>query len=81
MQVFGDGKGKMVHLFSRDYICYKLLNFMEHNLASFLKKNKGDFLKFKEQLNVNFLYYSSSTLNNNCVNFLDSLIANNILRS
>ena len=76
-----DLKDLTVHLFSRDDICYKLFNFMEHHLASFLKKNKGDFLKFKEQPNANFLYYSSSTLNKNCVNVLDSLIANNILGS
>ena len=45
----------------------------------FLKK-KGDFLKFKEQP-MQISYYNSSTLNKNCVNVLDSLIANNILGS
>ena len=32
-----------VHLFSRDDICYKLLDFMEDHLASFLKKTKEIF--------------------------------------
>jgi hypothetical protein len=76
-----DLKDLTAHIFSRDDICYKLLNFIEDHLASFLKKNKGDFLKFKEQPNANFLYYNSSTLNKNYVNVLDSLITNNILGS
>tara|TARA_Y100000991_G_scaffold170589_1_gene132320 strand:- start:2159 stop:2476 length:318 start_codon:yes stop_codon:yes gene_type:complete len=76
-----DLKDLTVHLCSRDYICSKLLNFMEYHLVSFLKKNKVDFLKFKEKFNANFLYYSSSALNKNCVNDLDSLIAINILGS
>ena len=76
-----DLKDLTVHLFSRDYIYSKLLNFIEYHLVSFLNKNKVDFLKFKEKFNANFLYYSSSTINKNCVNVLDSLIANNILGS
>ena len=70
-----------VYLFSRENIFYKLFNSIENQLA-IIKKNKGDFLKFKNQTNAFFFYFRSSTLNKkNCVNFLDSFFTNNVLTS
>lgn len=76
-----DFKDLTVYLFSGENIFYKLLNFIENQLAIFIKKNKGDFLKFKNQTNAIFFYFGSSTLNKNCVNFLDSFFTSNILTS
>ena len=74
-------KEEIIYLFSRYYESNNLLDFKEDHFARFFKQNNEVFLKFKEQPNLNFLFNSPSTLNKNWLNLLDSLIANNILRS
>ena len=74
-------KEEIIYLFSRYDVSNNLLDFKEDHFTSFFKQYNKVFLKFKEQPNLNFLFNSSSTLNNNWLNLLDSLIANNISRS